>query len=227
MRKRFPFTSTVNVPPNDCVMCAVSPLNNLTLVPTGITDASTSRWRILGSELCMDEYTLLCAPLNLPPVAQSTVRALGGHRLLRACERRHRRVPRQNGALDTRREFVNTAEDREFADIFRAGPGRDQCADVVEERANLGLGLSLERLAQQRGRRFGNRTPAALPPDVLDPSISDPQVHGDMIPAQRIVALGGPVGVRQRAKIPWTLVMVEDHLLIQFVQVIEHGKGGR
>ena len=43
MRNMLPFTTTVNVPPSDCVMIAVSPFCSVTRVPEGTTDASTSR----------------------------------------------------------------------------------------------------------------------------------------------------------------------------------------
>ena len=55
--------------------------------------------------------------------------------------------------------------------------------------------------------------------DILDDAIFQLQVHGDLITAERIIALRFSVGVLDGPKISRTLVVVENDLLIEFVQI--------
>ena len=57
--------------------------------------------------------------------------------------------------------------------------------------------------------------------DVLDqPVAAQLEVDVDAVAAQRVVAVGVPVGVVQLAEVPRVLAVVQDHLLVQLAQIV-------
>src|SRR5262245_8491679 len=90
----------------------------------------------------------------------------------------------------------------------------------AEQRIRLGLGLALQELGHQRGRRGRNRAAAALERDVVDDAlVRELEVDRDLVAAQRVVALGRAVGVGRMAEIARPLAVVEDDFLIEVAEV--------
>src|SRR5207245_8222585 len=55
--------------------------------------------------------------------------------------------------------------------------------------------------------------------DLRDPLPVHPQVHGELVPAQRVPPEGGPVRGLQLVEVPRVLAVVQDHFLVQGLQV--------
>lgn len=84
----------------------------------------------------------------------------------------------------------------------------------------------IDRFGQQRGGGFGNRAAGTEETDVLHPVPIHFQKERNIIAAQRVVALRGPVGFVELAEIAGALAMVQNDLLIQVGKVVKHGRFG-
>lgn len=135
-------------------------------------------------------------------------------RLPFALERGHERMPRQDGTLDARREFIHAGKDRQLAHIALHLAAGDHLVHLLEHCLQFGLGLALGMLGQQGGRRFGNAAPGAQKADVFDPVAFHREEKLELVAAQRVVALGGAGRTRQVVEIARVLAVVQDDLLI-------------
>src|ERR1039458_4790039 len=109
MRNMLPLTTTVWLPPSDCVIYADSPCLSVTFVPTGTTEASTSRVKIFASlefikhlKINCSQYLRRCCGRN-----QSGLFVFRAHRFGVALERRHDGVPGQNRTFHPGGKFIN------------------------------------------------------------------------------------------------------------------------
>src|SRR5438128_4173009 len=98
-------------------MEACSPFCKVTFVPIGIMAASTSRFRVTDSLLFIakTQYSRPRSACRVNP--KLNLLGLSGHGLAVALERRHDRVPRQDGTLHSSGKVVDAREDRQFYDI--------------------------------------------------------------------------------------------------------------
>src|SRR5262249_25271385 len=102
---------------------------------------------------------------------------------------------------------------------------RHQGLERPDQPAGLGEGLALDGSTHHRGRRLADRT--ALTPDlhVVDPAVVDLEIEHDLVPAERVEALGL---VRRRdrelATVARRAVVVEDDLSVEVFQA-GHGTG--
>ena len=79
MRNMLPLTTTVWLPPSDCVIYADSPCLSVTFVPTGTTEASTSRVKIFASLEFIKHLSNQSLPVSSP---QSRVKSIRSVRFL-------------------------------------------------------------------------------------------------------------------------------------------------
>src|SRR6202035_1149626 len=140
---------------------------------------------------------------------------VGGDRAVAALERGFHRVPGERRALDPHRVLAHAGEDCQLAEVGvgasrRRGRLGDEAVEAGEEVARLRDGLALERVGHQRGGGGRDRAAAAFKRDVPDHLVLDVEIEGDLVAAQRVVALRPAVRRLERAEVPWPPVMVED-----------------
>jgi len=85
-------------------------------------------------------------------------------------------------------------------------------------RASLSV-FPLTLSVHHRRRRFRDRASRSLEAGVFDRAVLDLQVERQPIPAERVVALGVPVGGFNRAEVARPAVVVEDDLLIELPEI--------
>ncbi len=123
-------------------------------------------------------------------------------------------MPGQDGALDPRREFVDTGKNFEFAHLANHPAGHDHFMDLVENLLHLGLGFAFDALGQQRGGGLGDAAAGADEADVLDDIAFGQQEEFQLVAAERVMALGGSGGAAQLVEIARVFAVVQDDLLI-------------
>src|SRR5216684_1304626 len=155
---------------------------------------------------------------------------LGRDRLVLAGERGADRVPGQGRALDAARELAHAGEDGELAELGggAAVPRRRQhVVEPAEELVCLADGLAFEARGHHRGGRLGDGAARALEADIADHARLDVEVDPDLVPAEGVVALRGPVGPVEPPEVARLPVVVEDDLLVQLAQFGHHPKISR
>src|SRR6266404_9176887 len=110
-------------------------------------------------------------------------------------------MPGQNGAFDTRWKLMHASENGELAEILPIHPaGRHHLVDLVEEGFDLRFGFPLHRGGQNGSCSLGNRATGTLKADIFDDLAVHEEVKSDVVAADRIMALCGPVGPFQLAE---------------------------
>ena len=134
-------------------------------------------------------------------------------------------MPGEGGALDAAGELANAGEDGQLAEAVAGGVDRRRglAGEHGVDAMKQGLGL-VQRFADHagrhhRGRGFGDGAALALECGVLDHAILHAQIEPDLVPTERVVALGGPVGALQHAEVPRLPVVVENHLLVEVAEI--------
>src|SRR5437868_2319023 len=82
----------------------------------------------------------------------------------------------------------------------------------------LGDGLALDDIGHERRRRLRDGAAGALKRRVLYHVVLDAEIHRQPIAAERVVAFGLPAAV-ERAKIPRPPVVIEDHFLVEVLEI--------
>src|SRR6516164_2100747 len=118
---------------------------------------------------------------------------------------------------------MDASENREFAYISHDLAVGDHFMDLVEHGLNFSLGLALYIFRQERGGGFGDTRTGTERTDVFDSIAVQFQKEFELISTERVVALGGTGRRTQLMEIARVLAVIEDHLLIKFAQVVEHG----
>src|SRR2546425_9261876 len=101
----------------------------------------------------------------------------------------------------------------------RVGVPGHHLVELLEHVPGLAQRLTLDAVGHHRSRRFRDRASRPLEAGVLDHAVLDLQVERQPIPAERVVALGVPVGAFHRAEVARPAVMVEDDLLIELPKI--------
>ena len=117
------------------------------------------------------------------------------------------RVPGEGGALHPHRKLPDAGEHRELAQLRRGRPRRwalrSPWRGQRPKRARASSSrLALERRGHQRGRGLGDGASGALEGDVGDAAVGELHVERELVAAQRVVALGRPVGALELAEVP-------------------------
>src|SRR5260221_156457 len=90
--------------------------------------------------------------------------------------------------------------------------------DHVKRPRNFGHGLALDRLGHQRGRGDRNGTTSALKSRIHDLIIGDREEDCHNVAAKRIVTHRLMTGCEDRAEIPRSFDMIQDHFLIEIAE---------
>src|SRR5512144_373018 len=100
-------------------------------------------------------------------------------------------MPRQNRALDARRQVAHASEYGEASDMMGAGEvelsGR-HVAKFLDECLRVGTRLTLDGDCHHRCRRLADRARLAPERDLADALAVEIERHGDVIAAQRVMA---------------------------------------
>jgi hypothetical protein len=104
--------------------------------------------------------------------------------------------------------------------------GRERDTDLVEQlvawkRRHFCCGPALHQLGEHRGRRLRDRAAAAGELDLVDrvTVFAEGDVDRDLVAAERVLPLGGGVGVLDQAVPARILVVIEDHLAVHLVEL--------
>src|SRR6185436_10897651 len=84
---------------------------------------------------------------------------------------------------------------------------------------HLRAALALDALRHHRGRRGVDRAARALEADVRHDVAVEADVDGGPVPAERVVPVRAVIRLRQLAKVPRSLGMIQDHFLVEVPQV--------
>ena len=146
------------------------------------------------------------------------------HRLGVATERRHDRVPREDGAFDARRKLVHAGEHGQLADVALDIAGHHHFVDLAKHFFHVGLGFALGKFREQRRRGLGNAAARTDKADVLDGVAVQREKQFQLVATKRVVALGGAGRLRHFVEIPRLFAVVENDLLVKVVDVVKHGQ---
>src|SRR5581483_10116558 len=85
----------------------------------------------------------------------------------------------------------------------------------------LGLAdrATLQVRRHHRRRRLGDRAPGPQEADLADHPVLDPELDPQLVAAERVHALRPPGGRGHGAEVPWPPVVVEDHLLVELLEL--------
>src|SRR5262245_33097185 len=116
-------------------------------------------------------------------------------------------------------------EDAEAEDRALEANRRELDADLLEQLllrqlGDLGHSLALDDLREHRRRCLGDRAAASLEADVVDRVAvgTELQEDRDLVPAERVLALGLRVGLVDHSVAARVLVVVEDDLAIHVLE---------
>ena len=136
-------------------------------------------------------------------------------RVRRAGERVVQRVPGERGALHPRRKILHPGEHLQLAEVARGRVGGlgagEQRMHIAKQRLDVLDRLALDRLGHQRGRRGGDRAAVADEARLAHDAVLDLHIYGELVAAQRVVAVGVVAGGGQRAVVTRVAVVIEDH----------------
>src|SRR5687768_1910616 len=143
---------------------------------------------------------------------------VGGDHRIRTLQCRLQGVPAEAGALHADGELRDAAEDGELAEgrrIGRGGAGHEG-VELPEEPHDLLATLPLHRGGHHRGARLADGAARAEEAHVRD-GVVVPELEpdGELVAAERIVALGLPVRVVHAPVNPRRTVVIEDHALVE------------
>src|ERR1700690_3606089 len=155
-------------------------------------------------------------------------RIFRAHRVGAAFQGGVERMPGERRALDAHGEFLDALQHRQLADLAGLARVGDQLVHVAEQGFRLFHALALDCLGHERGGGGGNGAAGALETGVDDAAVFYLQVHGELVAAQRVVAVGVMIGaLRAFGVIARIAVVVEDHLLVERTDVhVHHASSG-
>src|SRR5438067_4076833 len=138
------------------------------------------------------------------------------------------RVPRQRRALDPHRKLADTGQHRELAEILDGRVRRcgDRAMEALEQCLRLGHRLPLHAFGHERRRRLRDGTAGSLKRRLLDDAVVDAQIHRQAIAAEGVVAFS-LAGIVERAKIPGPPVVIQDHFLVELLEIGHHANTSR
>lgn len=142
-----------------------------------------------------------------------------------AVQRGEQGVPGEDGAFDAHGEFMHATQGAQAAHrlfVFASVAGGEHPLELGETTPRLGYGFAFELLGHQRSRGLGNCAARALKTHIADDVIVQFEKDGEVVAAERIVAFGLEVGFRERAEIARIPVVIQNHILVNIVQVVAH-----
>src|SRR5581483_6465805 len=132
-------------------------------------------------------------------------------------------VPRKARAFDARREFPHAGEDLQPPQMIRFSFGIKLAfhhpVEFIKEYFDFFLRLALHRRGHHRSRSFRDRATRALKADVFDDITVQLQVERQLIAAERIVPDLRDRRMFERLEIARLFIVIENDLLIGFVQI--------
>src|SRR5579862_1450253 len=142
-----------------------------------------------------------------------------GYRQSAALEGGAQGVPGQAGALDAHGELGDARENGELAEcrgvFLRLLLTRHQPMEALEKRLRFRPRLPLQARRHHRGRGLRDRAARALEADLPDHVSLEANVHRDLVPAERVVALRAAVRPLQDLEVTRPLIVIQDHLLVK------------
>src|SRR5512139_3134618 len=139
-------------------------------------------------------------------------------------------MPRERGALHPHRERRYALEDLELRGQLplRLAPGGQFLVETLEEPVGFLDGLPLQGVGHQRGGGFGDGAPGSLKPRVRHHPVLDLEHHPEAVAAEGVVPLRlAAVCPLDHPEVPGRPVVVEDHALVEFVEVAHQAKRSR
>src|SRR5690606_22443765 len=130
------------------------------------------------------------------------------------------------------RKLAYSAEDRELAEAFtrrvRRGGSGNELVKPLEESECLCAGTALDGLRHQRSGRLADGAAIADEARIGDRVIIvEPQPYRELVAAQRIVARCMRRRVVERVEVARIAVVIENHALVEVVQIAHQPKTSR
>ena len=132
------------------------------------------------------------------------------------------RVPTEARAFHSCGELAHAGKRRELAKIlgrWGVGCGGERLVYPPVERLDRSFVHPFNCFGHEGRRCGGDRTAAPFETDVLDTVAIELQRDGELVAAQRVVAVGGGVTRVEATEIAGALVVIEDHIAIEVFEV--------
>ena len=129
-------------------------------------------------------------------------------------------MPGEGGALDAHGVFRHADERLQVAEVVRAEVGVGHHArEVVDERPRFLFRLPFHRLRHHRAGGLAEGAAAPLEADVGKNVALEVRFDGDLVAAERVVALTDDFRIGDGAVVPRPPVVVEDQVFVELVKL--------